>query len=264
MLAIADLSVGIRSIVVFFGLISDFPELLGKTLAWIQAIVLVSAALHVVLVALDRFIAIIYPLFYTTKMNTSHIVKLSIFMWVIALVTSLGEFLVIFEGYFSLEISDNIRDDLRVIPFLTFYFLLALVLCFLHCRITVTAVKVKRRRNARQNTDSNEENQKPFKMDRATKIMLIILLVYLLLWAPFVIINIIAAARVPLDPFVYFGASEFGLVAGHYNSAINFIIYAGFNEKLRNAFKKQLRIKQRDSNQTSGNVYTVSGPETTI
>ena len=102
------------------------------------------------------------------------------------------------------------------------YALLAFLLLFLHGKVTVIS---KQQRRRVEGTSGSQERK--YGVDRATKIMVIVVGVYLLLWAPFTASSIASLILQRSNAIIEF-IQNYGLVLGTYNSSVNFIIYTAF------------------------------------
>ena len=215
-----------------------FPGISYPVINYLQVLLILGASYHVVLVAIERFVAIMFPFQYTTYVTPKVIWVSSGFTYLFALLLSTPSFLMNFAHIMNVKLSRKGIYIAGSFSIVFGYSLLALLLFILHGRVTYIAKQQRRRVEAL--TDGQE--RKPG-VDRATKMMIIVVGVYLLLWAPFTFSSTAAVILLRHNDALEF-LQKYGLVLGTYNSSVNFIIYTAFNRKLRMAFRKILNCGQ--------------------
>ena len=215
-----------------------FPDILYYIINYVQVLLILGAGYHVVLVAIERFVAIMFPFQYTTYVTPKVIWVSSGFTYLFALLLSTPNFLMNFGHIMNVKFSRKGNYIAGSFSNVFGYSLLAFLLFFLHGRVTYIAKQQRRRVEAL--TEGQE--RKPG-VDRATKMMIIVVGVYLLLWAPFTFSSTAAVILLRHNDALEF-LQTYGLVLGTYNSSVNFIIYTAFNRKLRMAFRKILNCGQ--------------------
>ena len=220
-----------------------FPYIMSRFLSYIRAPLILGAAYHMILVAMERFIAVMFPFLYKAHVTRKRIWISSASTYLFAILVSIPDFLLNFGGYMNVTLSQSGTYIANSFSNLSGYFLLAFMLLFLHGKVTHVA-KLQIRRVGVISL-SSEGNGKKHGHVRPTEMMVIVVGVYLLLWTPFTI-STIASLIVRDDNVVLHYLEELGLVLGIYNSSVNFIIYTTFNRKLRVAFRKVLRIGTND------------------
>ena len=240
-LALADLQVSLHVITLFIGNLTYVPEIVNQIFGAVRGFQVYVAGYHVILVAVDRFVAIQFPIYYQTKITIRRIRMFSALLWVVAAVSSVGEILVFFGhrlninfGYLSITIS-------RVVPYIFSYTFLTISLCFFHGKVTIAARRRMKAKQARKNTEPGKSKTG---LDRATKMMMVVVGVYLTLLTPFFIVAIASLVyRRQVDWLD--GLSAYGLLFATCNSSVNFIIYYIFNPKLRAAFRETLHFSEQ-------------------
>ena len=217
----------------------DYTVITGITwpiLNQVQIFLILGACYHVVLVAMDRFVAIMFPFQYNAYVTPKLIRICSIFTYLFALVLSIPNFIMNFAGIMKISISALGLYIVGSFSNIFGYTLLAFLLVFFNVKVTLAA------KQQRQRVEVNNKNQaKKPGVNRATKMMVIVVGVYLLLWAPFTASNI-ASLTLQRSTAVIEFISTFGLLLGMYNSSVNFILYTAFNTKLRMSFRKLFRL----------------------
>ena len=232
MLAIADLLVSIHIVGIFITELFNVPVLCEQIFGLFRGFILYAAAYHVILVAMERFIAIMFPLYYQTKMTSRQIRVCSLILWIVSIPTNAGEVFLIFR-----HLSPGKQVLFATIPYLAMYIFLTCSLCFLHGKVTLTAKLVQQRRKK----ENDKENTVGFKLDRPTKMMLVVVGLYLLLWSGVFISSFITLTMTTTEPWL--GTfRDFSMVFGTLNSSINVLVYTAFNDKLRLAFKILLHL----------------------
>ena len=242
-LAVADLLVAVTILVESVRLynLSIFQGFLFIVIDYLQLFFILGACYHVVLVALERFVAIMFPFQYTTYVTPKLIWVSSAFTYLFVLLLSLPSFVLNIENFVNIKHSNYALYVAGSFSSIFNYVLLAILLLFLHGKVTITA---KQQRRRVEGTNGNKGRHHG--VERATKMMVIIVGVYLLLWAPLIVTTIVALILKESNAVLYF-VQTFALVLGSYNSSVNFVIYTAFNRKLRMAFKKVLKLdKQAD------------------
>ena len=194
-----------------------------------------NAMLHVLLVAIDRFVAVVFPFFYTSKVTKTILIAMSLVAWALALIITVGYlfmYQMIFYGNFLPYLMDS-----------CIYVLMAILLAISHGKIALVARQKRKQIAASQPIRSTITDST--KVDRATVMMLIMVGVYLLLFFPSILATIILLKTNEMTS----GISQvraFSAVLISLNSSINFLIYAVVNKRFRYAYKLLLTCQKYD------------------
>ena len=242
-LAVADLlmSVPILLLCVRNYTADLMPPLLYQIINFSQIPSILGAAFHVALVAMERFVAVVFPFQYQAHVTGKTIWICSGLTWIFSFFMSIPGFVLNFRHYMNLTLSSTGFYIANSFTNLLGYFSLAFILFFLNCKVTFAARM--QRKKIESISIGNGETSAKRGLNRATKLMVIVVLVFLLLWAPFTASTlatlILQRSNARLDLL-----QLCGVIIGTYNSSINFLIYAAFNRKLRLAFRKLLKLEK--------------------
>ena len=207
----------------------------------------INALLQVLLVAADRFIAITWPFFYNSRITKP-------MLWLASLVVSMASF-GLSVAYVSIYNLDNALQTVLYILDIGIYALAAIMMLFLHGKITYVARKhhiriaVLGAPPESTTSDANVRKNYKGKLDRASKMMIAVVGAYLILGLPYILADIIF-----LSPWAneYFTIStylrQYGSLLLTFNSSVNFFIYAVLNKRFHYAYKLLLTCKTQESN----------------
>ena len=213
-----------------------------------------NATFHIILVAFDRFIAIVFPYFYKTKFTSQVLAMLSAGIWLIAIVFPFigGE---IGRHYFYPDSKLYYLEDIL------FYVVVALMMICLNSSVALIARKQRRQIEAVDlSSQTTGENGRPRQntLTRGTVMMMAVVVVFLILYLPVVASSFmrIMSGR-PTEASLL--VKRYGTSIKIYNSAVNFIIYAVFNKKFRRAYKLLLTCSRDETDVVDLTVNTRSG-----
>ena len=205
----------------------------------------IGAILHVLLVAVDRFIAVVFPYFYSSKVTKQRLIVLSVLAWVMAVILA-----AVYMGAYSIMLQGN------YLPYLIDIFIYLIMLGLLlvtHGKIACVA-RSKRTQivdvNIQDLSEANNKTKKIKKIDRATLMMLVMVGVYLLLWFPLILSSVIMVVTSEVTPTTGY-IRGFGAILATFNSSVNFVIYAVVNRRFRYAYKLLLTCKKLDAEDIS-------------
>ena len=227
------------SLMMTFELIDTDNHVLMTATIPVMGVTMFSAILHVFLVAIDRFIAVIFPYFYAATITKTKLISASACVWVLSVLLSLlYMYLYQLMTYWS-----NLAD---IIVFLTTFILLTIT----HGKIACV-VRSKRNQVAQIEVHTVTDSEiNPQKIDRATLMMLVIVGVFLILWFP-VILGSFMIVLTSKETTTSSYLRRFGGVTILLKSSVNFIIYALVNSKVRYAYKLLLTCKKQDTDDFS-------------
>ena len=247
-LAVADLAASFHIINRLLYRVIHYDDLLYIVVRVIRTWTIYSSVYHLALVAVDRFIAIMFPIQYKVRVTNKMIRISSLLLWILAAITCIGEIFTTIGEELHLEITFTAYIAGRTVPPLIVFLFLAFMMGFLHGKITIIA----RRRHRGNATDTTAGRD--LYSHRATKMMIIVVGVYLLLWTPFALSCLAMLIMRDINPFI--DASQIiSLSIGMFNSSVNFLIYSACNKKFRRAFKIMYKMKSVEA--------TTSMPSTT-
>ena len=238
-LACADLMVAVHSFDEVLRNIISFPEV--AVLSCLRPLLFYSAIYHIILVAAERFVAVIFPFTYTNYVTIRRIRICSVAIWVLSILVSLGETLIVLAGIYHFNLPSANYGVANAAPKLFGLFLLSVLMCFFHGKVAMAARRQRRRIAVADEVQNSG-------LDRPTKMMLLVVGVFLALWTPFVLVSLLPLivnynGNNNTLTFVF----NLSLICGTFNSSINILIYSMFNSKLRRAFKCVLTCKIGDS-----------------
>ena len=239
-LAVADMLVGFTGFICFVLLRSEASILaidtastktyFAITFAQLHSICLYASFLHLVVLSLERFIAIYLPLRYTAIVNTTFI-RLSLpSAWTGAAIFSII--------YMMKRISQRNVKLFALLGMLGTFLLYLYILfsLFLIGIKTVMLVKEKRKVLPGQGNRSKNTNR----INKATKRIALILLVFIITYTPGCFTN-----------FVYLEVAKYNYFILHFvplinnliltNSCFNIVIYSGTSKQCRSAYIEQIQ-----------------------
>lgn len=209
-----------------------------------------ASILNLLVISVDRYLAITAPLRYPTMVTSSRIVVAMGLIWIVSLMVS---FLPIHLGWNTRDRSvqnygpadgRECRFELNpsyvlVDAFATFYLPL-LVMCCTYYRIFRIAREQAKRINARPTSASVAAAVREHK---ATVTLAGVLGAFIICWFPyFTYFTYRGLYEEAVNPTV----SSVVLWLGYLNSAINPVLYAALNRDFRNAYEQLLRCKSQD------------------
>ena len=231
-----------------------------------------TSNLNILFISIERFIAIRWPYMYYTHVTTKSVVAVILFSWisvgVLALLPALGWGRVLpnpvlvqscrFPSFLTGEYITALYVFVHVIPIVTVIFLYGFLLrvsCFharkIHAQEVRAQVKYSSSCNLQSVTASdaqnstNEENPLPrrgqtARQMKALKTVSVVVGVFIVLVVPIIAIDVVEMLGSPKAPNVLIKITVCMIYA---NQGVNALIYAGFNNDYRKAFKKIISNK---------------------
>ena len=229
-LAVADLVISFHIINRLLYRVIRYGELIHVVVRGMRAWTVYSAVYHLGLVVVDRFLAIMFPIQYKVRITTKMIRICSLLLWILAAITCIGEIFITIGEELHLNITLTAYIARRTVPPFIVFFFLAFVMGFLHGKITIIA----RRHHCCNTTDTTAGRD--LHTHCATKMMIIVVGIYLLLWTPFALTCLALLIMKDVNPFID-AVQNISLSIGMFNSSMNFLIYYECNMKFRRAFE---------------------------
>ena len=188
-----------------------------------------SSVLHLLVIAIERYVAIIYPLRYHSLITKRVIGLLVAFAWFFAILTSSIPFLILNH----LNISD--MKSIHILGFVL-YMLEGIAVILLYIKILLVVYT-----QMKQIQCLSLEQKKTSKSEiKATKMIGLIILAYFLTWVPVSFLNILEISgtfsyQTKSTP-VYLSLKSAFLLMGFCNSGVNFFIYGAKYTLFRKAY----------------------------
>lgn len=191
-------------------------------------------------VTIDRYLAIIHPFTYAVKVTHKRAGIGIVLLWIYILgasLTMIPVYGIDIEEYYKMSCS-----LLNLIPKWYFFGIIIphmlipnIISKILYCKILYVA---RRQANIIYNENRHIMGQNAVKKEhKATKTMAIILVLFFLCWAPYLILHIVIHSIGRSSPEVLFDALEIAKILSLSNSFINPLIYAWRNQDFRHGIK---------------------------
>lgn len=246
-LAVADFGVGITGILIqilreHVNVCDAFYDTLLTVLLQVP---ILSAASHVFLIAVDRYIAIVYPLRYEAIVTIKLIRRMVVAVWLTIL--SLG--LTIFT--WPAKNRNTCFVDLPVAHWFGMNCILYLVtvvfLVFMYVRIFLIARKhVKHIQTISANSSSNRKKTR--ERNKTSKMLSYIVVTYLMAWSPAIMVTCISLFATPQSHNGQITLAILMVVCviiGITNSGVNFFIYAWTSNTFRKGYVSLIMCRRR-------------------
>ncbi|ESO96952.1 hypothetical protein LOTGIDRAFT_178224 [Lottia gigantea] len=264
-LAFADLLVAI--LVMPFNAFNEISEkwLFGRVMCDIfnanDVLFSTASILHLCCISMDRYIAILHPLQYETKMTKTRVAIMLAVTWVASILISYipiqSQLYTTSENYQALE-SDHhaclfiVNRVYAGVSSCVSFWIPCTIMVFVYAKIYMEARKQEKfiQSNAVYmqyshsvgKRDAQRFERKRMKREhKAAKTLGIIMGAFILCFLPFFswyVITSMCREKCPYPPIL--GSILFWI--GYFNSCLNPILYAYFNRDFRTAFKKILRL----------------------
>ncbi|KAL9984829.1 hypothetical protein ACROYT_G007165 [Oculina patagonica] len=277
-MAVADLLITAFSMPVFIKLLVTghmdwssgvFSEILCKIISFSQSLSIASSVLSLAAIAVDRFLAIMYPLKRYMTFQISY--GIMAVVWIVGIAVN-SPFLyamkvISVEGtLYCAEIwtpafTEEASKDFTVVLFVVFYLIPLLTMSILYSFIVhkLWVRKVPGNQTAENQLRSEKSKKKVLKM------LMTVVILFALCWLPVYISQFIYffdKKNFPCGPPAVLGFM--GYFLGHANSAINPAIYVIFNSNFRKGFRDILLCRcRRNRVAPQTNVGTVIGGDNT-
>lgn len=199
-----------------------------------------NSCIHVAAIAVERYLAVLYPLHYNTMVTKRTITISLVAMWIISLALATVGFFWKNQHPTETQVQlCNTRAGGHVWLDVTFILITITVAIVLYSKIFVEAWKQAQKvHNIQVQPDSAKLSIKDIK---AAKVLSLIVGLYIACWMPRCVYLILV-----LTGHILFraGAHNFILNFAILNSGLNVFIYAGMNTMFRKAFKDMFTCKR--------------------
>ena len=234
-------------------------SLIKSLLLPLERIPIVSSALHLILVILDRYIAVVFPLRYDAVLTKFRIGTLIVGAWLLSVVLVLNYYTGFLHSATARWCTVTINFVYESALTGGIYVSIAFVMVILYGQIIAVARRHKkeiRRYHQIQlaaatatPTDGGQiqvavggtADDRKMNEARGARMIAAVLVSFLVLWSPKVFGDLIAAVH-GAQTNLSNSAISFGLATGACNMATNFVIYAALNGHFARAFKRILHI----------------------
>ena len=261
-LALSDIGVGLC--LPFLILFNLSPQLKEHKMACIfrYQLIIAMASLSqftLVLVSVDRFVAIQFPLRYHALLSRRRISAMIAFVWVYSILIAVIPIFGLNEwdrdSWAKCEL-EHIVEAPYAMTLVLHFFICALIMTFLYGRVFYLARDhAQRIKLCTEHSHNATSHPSKGRISKATMTLFLVLGIFILSWLPFYTIfgaYEILRLRGTLDPrpqkiliYLRMVTSIIGLA----NSMWNPMIYAGKNRDFRMAFKKLLGAKSNNSHE---------------
>lgn len=249
-LAVADIIVGVISIPIWISILSYSSAEIGVVLKIVYNVLDLfagtSSILHLVVISMERFFAVVYPIRHRNTSAKVYNVFL-IAVWVIP-AAACGS---------SIELKKTSQEANMLFLFITFFVVPLFVILFAYARIWHTA-----------STRIQPLQQSSRIMKRDMRIAFTIALVigfFVIAWLPFFTVQLLLVFCHQCQPEIYsMGLLLFVKFMHYSNSAVNPIIYAVKIPEFRRAFKQLVKLcvccsqTNEDNSRTAGELFSAT------
>ena len=124
-LAVADLQLSVHTFLIMvrrFTYAAMFPKKLSSFISYMRTPLMTGAAYHVGLVAMERFVAIVFPFQYNAHITPGLIWISSGVLWLISVLISIPDIILNFQPYLHITLSPSAVFVARSFPNLFGYF----------------------------------------------------------------------------------------------------------------------------------------------
>ena len=215
---------------------SKYYDIAGATVANVPY---VSSFLHLLVIAADRFVAVMHPLRYHSLITFRVVRNTLIATWILSIAICSSVFVL---GTICYEIlcgsqsdTENLVVTYQISLNVTIYILVAVSLIILYLKIAVVARKHRRRLQSMPQPGAGPEGTKP---EKSSNLMTYILMVYIMTWTPMIFFLLLRSAG--FSGIVLRIISTLVQQVAISNCCINILLYAWHSAQFYRAYKKLL------------------------
>ncbi|XP_077996384.1 beta-2 adrenergic receptor-like [Glandiceps talaboti] len=196
---------------------------------------------HLLIIAVDRYIAITSPLTYHSRMTTRKAKIIISILWALPLLFAVSRFITLRTTYSNIQhLScywvESIQQRQRIAVFVVSFICPLVVMSLLYMYI----FWIVRKQNRKISSEHQSANTPAYKRDiKAVKTLAIILCTFIICWSPVYIFRTFLPHKWPTCGTPWLSFSLLSLAIS--NSAMNPAIYAFKNTEFRDAFRKLLK-----------------------
>lgn len=210
-------------------------KLKGILITSFQVYPVILSGFHVVLIGVERNIAIVHPFFYRTKITSKRLVSYLVFVWLFTFIVTISPALFAVVAHFHLDQEIYVSfvryfDSYFILcEFVVFLLVVVELICLYASIIWETnCARSSDSRLQSATVNSNEVGSK------AWKVSLAIIVIYTVMWIPFFVCSLVLMTTYNPTAFQF---RQYTVILGILNSGVNFFIYAGLNKKFRKTYK---------------------------
>ena len=192
--------------------------------------------LHVVVLSVDRYLAVQYALTYSSMVTPRRLKLMVLSAWIIGALETL--IIHVFHHLECLQGNIIFQQVWRILP--------VCQLCIIMMINAVIYTKLwfiaRKHRRSISNMESRFHTGLSVTSNKANIMVLIIVVLFMLLWSPYVVTNIIIVSSNNLSAGAIMVQDQVG-VLGYANSVVNSFVYVVLNKQIREVMRKTCQCK---------------------
>ena len=254
-LAVADLGVGVESLAYIYGVINRSCGKLVTELFFDVPMyaMITSSVMHLFAMAVERFVAILYPLRYESIVTAPRMKYTIVSCWAVSVGFGVSFFAWLpyvygTDVYVYCHHRQNIHLIFKIGVMLCIYVLVGLAFGLLYWRILhivrkqarIISSEARQLENIVLPRDNMRAKAKVRVSSKGTRMVFVIMSMYLISWGPHFVASILEVMH---SGKAYAMAVSFTLELGLMNSCVNVLLYAYMNQDFRKAYRLVLHLK---------------------